>query len=162
MKPGFILIIGTLMVCFSFGSALGGETKKQCPDPNFKYENASGKEYWEWFARGHVSDLVQGDKYICAKYSEPGEHAPYSGDFLVSKIEIEDRQKKEAGLKRGIITLFGRYGHKKLYPVFASRMEVITGLKFETAKEWFDWWKTNKDRLVLSRDGKYLVVKKSE
>ena len=179
MKPGFILIIGTLMVCFSFVSAVGGETKKQCPDPNFKYENVSGEKYWQWFARGAVSDLVQGDKYTCGIYSDwfriprRFEHFPETFNFIVSKIEIEDRQKKEAGFIRGTTSIFRQYDHllgtngeevlstvyDEFYSQLASIMKITTGLKFETAKEWFDWWETNKDRLVLSEDGKYLVVK---
>ena len=174
MKPVFILIIGTLLMCLSFGSALSGETKRQCPNPNLEYETRPGEKYWEWFAFGSVSELVQGDKYICANYSEQGEHGPYSMNFIVSKKDIKDRQKKESGLIRAITIIFRQYDYllaandevvlASVYDEFSlkfvPRAEIITGLKFETADEWFDWWELNKDHLVLSKDGKYLVVKK--
>ncbi|MCH7498702.1 MAG: hypothetical protein IH886_01610 [Nitrospinae bacterium] len=175
MKPGFFLIIGTLLVCLSFGSALGGETKKQCPDPSIMYEmTISGQKYWEWFAGGIISDLIQGDKYICGIYSQMFEHGPHTFNFLVSKIEAGDYQKKETGFIKGITYLFRQYDHllasknevvlsivyKEFSEKFAPEAEIITGLKFDTAEEWFDWWETNKNRLVLSEDGKHLVVKK--
>jgi hypothetical protein len=177
MKPGFILIIATLLVCLSFGSALGGETKKLCPDPKFEYEVISGEEFWELFARsnitdneGNITDNVQGDKNVCMRYSDLGEDFPYSVNLMVPKVEIDDSQKKEAGLIRGTTIIFRIYDYlldtnhegvlSVVYPKFSSNVEKITGLKFKTRQELFSWWKLNKDRLVLSQDGKHLVVKK--
>ncbi len=38
-------------------------------------------------------------------------------------------------------------------------LNVLTGLEFQTAEEWLDWYKANKDRLELSEAKGHLVVK---
>ena len=53
MKLAFILIIGTLFVCLSFGSALSEVTTTQYPGPNVKYVTLDGEKYWNifgWFS----------------------------------------------------------------------------------------------------------------
>jgi hypothetical protein len=177
MKPGFILSIGTLLICFSFGSALGGEMKKLCPDVNLTYERVmSGEDYWIRFARGNILEGVRGGKYQCAIYSGQSVDEPFSFNILISIEELENRQKKEIGFIKGISVGLERTleylevlkeekdSWPQVYEAFfrddVPGLEKATGLKFDTAEEWLEWWKSNKDRLVLSEDGKYLVVKK--
>ena len=111
MKPSFILIIGTLLVCFSFGNTLSGEMKKQCPDPNLHYERImSGEDYWERYTSSNILEGIRGDKYQCAIYSGHGEDSPLSFNVLISIEEHEDRQKKEKGFVKGISVGLERYG----------------------------------------------------
>jgi hypothetical protein len=178
VQLGFVLIIGTLLVCFSFGSALSGEMKKPCPDSNIKYDTLDGEEYWKIFFDGFLSEVVQTEEYICARFSFQGEDAPYSYNILASIKEVENRKKKERGLLKGIKNLFESYDFLKhlkddnkpvwsqimeqFSELFIPNLEKVTGLKYKIADEWFDWWETNKDQLVLSEDGKYLIVRKNE
>ena len=139
------------------------KTKKPCPDPRLKYERVvSGEEYWERYARSGIVGEIRGHKYQCAMYVSTGIDTLISTNILISIEELEDRQKKEKGLIKGISIGFEQT--REYYEAFSREvvpgLEKVTGLKFQTAKEWFDWWESNKDRLVLSEDGKHLVVNK--
>ena len=175
MKPGFILIIGILWVCLSFESVLGGEAKKLCPDPNLKYETWSGERYWEDFVDSHLSEIVRTNKFLCATFEDQTIDFLYVYRVIIPIKDIENREAKETGLLSGIRDIFGSFKNagkefkkykslwvqvvEKFSNDYVPMMESFTGLKFKTADEWFDWWEVNKDHLVLSEDGKYLVVK---
>ena len=97
------------------------------------------------------------------------------GCYTTSKRMLANiEQAKEAGLVGGFRIFYAMnelsFGltdelrkHYKIDTEFmerhAPRFETLTGLKFATAMEWFEWIQSNKDRLILSSDGKHVVVR---
>jgi hypothetical protein len=39
-----------------------------------------------------------------------------------------------------------------------ERLKLLTGEKFDRPEQWLRWWVRNRDGLVLSGDGKRLIV----
>lgn len=147
---------------------------KRCPNPNVKYKDWSVQIYWQWFVAGYITERTQTNKHLCAKYSYQDGHSVDRGSVQFPLNKLESRQEKEAGLVSGFKIFYamnelkfglsdalrGNYRvDEEFMERHASRFETVTGLKFKTALEWFQWIKTNKDRLVLSPDGKYVVVR---
>ena len=147
---------------------------KRCPNPNVKYETWSVKVYWQWFVAGYITERTRTDKYLCARYVYQNEHSVDRGSVLFPLSKLESRKEKEAGLVTGFKIFYAMYElsfgltdelrqHYKIDEIFmerhAPRFETVTGLKFGTAMEWFEWIQSNKDRLVLSKDGKHVVVR---
>jgi hypothetical protein len=145
---------------------------KRCPNPNVQYKTWAVKEYWQWFVTGHVTERIQAGDTLCVKYSFQYEHGRENGAVLFALETVENRQEKEAGIQRGIQLVFemNEVGFNALKDedkiarfnkIFTSRymprLESVTGLKFDTPRQWFDWIKANKNRLAL--DGKYVVVR---
>ena len=150
------------------------EVKKRCPNPNVKYKTWPVQEYWKWFVTGHVTEWIESGEHLCAKYSFQFEDNRENAAVLFSLGKLENREEKEAGLKRGIQLVFemNEVGFNSLKDeekltrfnkIFTSRytprLEAVTGLQFNTPRQWFEWLQSNKDRLTLSPDGKYLVVR---
>ena len=146
---------------------------KRCPNPNVKYEDWSVQVYWQWFVAGYITERTQTDETLCAKYSYQSEHSVNRGSVLFPLDKLENRKAKEAGLVAGFKIFYAMNEinfslsdelrqHYKIDQNFmerdAPRFETLTGLQFTTAKEWFQWIQSNKDRLVLSEDGKRVVV----
>ena len=147
---------------------------KRCPNPNVKYKTWPVREYWQWFVTGHVTEWITAGDSFCVKYSFQYEHDRENGAVLFSTEQLENRQEKEAGIKKGIQLVFemNEVGFNALksenkltrfYRIFTSRytprLEAVTGLKFDTPRQWFDWIKANKDRLALSPDGERVEVR---
>ncbi len=147
---------------------------KRCPNPNVKYEDWSVQVYWQWFVAGYITERTITDETLCAKYSYQSEHSVNRGSVLFQLDKLENREAKEAGLIGGIKIFYAMnelsFGltdelrqHYKIDKNFmerhAARFETLTGLKFATAKEWFEWIQSNKEQLMLSKDGKHIVVR---
>lgn len=148
---------------------------KRCPNPNVKYETWSVKIYWQWFVAGYITERTRTDKYLCARYVYQSEHSVDRGSVLFSLNKLENHREKEAGLVSGFKIFYAlneisftglteeQRSHYNIDPEFlkrhATRLEALTGLKFATAMEWFEWIKSNKDRLVLSPDGEHVEVR---
>jgi len=151
------------------------DSKKRCPNPNVKYEDWTAQVYWQWFVAGYIIERTQTDDTLCAKYSYQSEHSVDRGSVLFPLAKLEDRKDKEAGLVTGFKIFYAMNEvyftqltdelrkHYKIDEKFmenhTARLKTLTGLKFETAPEWFEWIQSNKDRLVLSPDGKRVVVR---
>lgn len=147
---------------------------KRCPNPNVRYKTWPVREYWKWFVTGHVTEWIESGKHLCAKYSFQFEDNRENAAVLFSLKKLENREAKEAGIRQGIQLVFemNEVGFKSLKDeekldrfnkIFSSRytprLEAVTGLKFDSPGQWFEWIKANKDRLVLSEDGKYVGVR---
>lgn len=151
------------------------ELKKRCPNPNAKYEDWSVQVYWQWYVAGYITERTKTDTTLCAKYSYQSEHSVDRGSVLFPLVKLEDRKDKEAGLVTGFKIFYAMNEvyfaqltdelrqHYRIDEIFmarhAPRFEALTGLQFATAPEWFQWIQSNKDRLVLSPDGKRVVVR---
>jgi len=151
------------------------DLKKRCPNPNVKYKTWSVKDYWHWFMTGDVTEWVRSETQLCVKYTHQYKNKRVNGAVLIPLDQLDNRKDKEAGLISGIQKIFKESElffqifkmeeeDSSFYVVFMSRyrprLEAVTGLKFDTPRQWFDWIQSNKDRLVLSEDGKYVVVRK--
>jgi hypothetical protein len=149
------------------------DIKKRCPNSNVKYKTWPVKEYWHWFMTGDVTEWVRGEKHLCVKYTHQYKNKRVNGAVLIPLDQVDNRIEKEAGLISGIQTIFKESElffqifkmeeeESSFYSVFVSRymprLEAVTGLKFDTPRQWFDWIQSNKDRLALSPDGKHVVV----
>jgi hypothetical protein len=150
------------------------DIKKRCPNPNVKYKTWPVKDYWHWFMTGDVTEWVRGEAHLCVKYTHQYKNKRVNGAVLISLDQVDNRKEKEAGLISGIQTIFKESElffqifkmeeeDSSFYGVFVSRymprLEAVTGLKFKTPRQWFDWIQSNKDRLVLSPDGKYVIAR---
>lgn len=150
------------------------DIKKRCPNPNLKYKTWSVKDYWHWFMTGDVTEWVQGDTQLCVKYTHQYKTKRVNGAVLIPLDQLDNRTEKEAGLINGIQTIFKESElffqifkmeeeDSSFYGVFVSRyrprLEAVTGLKFDTPRQWFEWIQANKDHLALSPDGKHVVVR---
>ncbi len=147
---------------------------KRCPNPNINYKAWTVEDYWYWFMTGDVTEWVRGEQHLCVKYTHQYKQGRENGAVLIPLDQLDNRKKKETGLIKGIQTVFKEtelfFQMFKLeeegtsfYDVFISRyqprLEAVTGLKFKTPRQWFEWIQSNKDRLALSPDGKYVVVR---
>ena len=150
------------------------DIKKRCPNPNVKYKSWSVKDYWYWFMTGDVTESVRGEQHLCVKYTHQYKKGRENGAVLIPLDQLDSRKDKEAGLIRGIRTIFKEtelfFQMFKLeeegtsfYDVFTTRyqprLEAATGLTFQTPRQWFNWIQTHKDRLVLSPDSEHVVVR---
>ncbi len=145
---------------------------KRCPNPNVKYEDWSVQVYWQWYVAGYITEQTQTNESLCAKYSYQDQHSIQRGSVLFSLEKLDSRKEKEAGLVNGFKIFYAMNEsslglsdelrkHYRVNTIFmerhAPRFETLTGLQFATAIEWFNWLRSNKDRLALSSDGKYVV-----
>lgn len=166
-----------LIGVFCFSTAMAAESDKQCPDPNVKYNIWTAERYWVKFLSNNITDInsSKGEEYLCAKYSELFEHDLETEEVLISSAELHSRVKKEKGMLQGLGYLFNNAQdflkeiddqevlsdlYEDFSRRFSARIEYVTGLNFDTTKDWFIWWGKNKNNLVLSDDGKHIVVKK--
>lgn len=147
---------------------------KRCPNPNVKYEDWSVQVYWQWYVAGYITERTITDESLCAKYSYQDQHSIQRGSIMFPLDKLDSRKEKEAGVVNGFKIFYAMNEsslglsdelrkHYRVDIIFmerhAPRFEALTGLQFATAPEWFQWLQSNKDRLVLSEDGKHVVVR---
>ena len=98
----------------------------------------------------------------------------YIEDIIITSDEIRQRSGKLKGLIEGFDRSFQLIDEwieasnndkkirktiiKEFFEKDKQRLELMTGLTFKDPKEWFDWWSKNKNNLVLSPNGRYLIV----
>jgi len=118
-------------------------------------------EYWSLEGQGAIRESYdEGDHLILWVWIPP------EGEQLVqvAKSELEDRSSKEEGYRHALSLLIldgvGLEGlSEESVEKFMTRLESLTGESHSTPAEWIEWWKRNKDDLVLSSDGRRLTVR---
>ncbi len=119
------------------------------------------KEFWNYYIQDLMYVSEKHDDMVCVYYkSKSGSRAHY----YISRGDFENRKVKENSYRE---FLSFNFSHFKRYPKYLEeyfsheRLNLmrVTGLSYKTAEEWVTWWEKNKENLVLSEDGKHLLVK---
>lgn len=169
-----IVLVGMVFLCA--GIAWSDETKGLCPDPKIQYTTYSSEQFWKAFAETHLFEIKPGRKVFCAVYRIlTVDQGYYTKNIMITSDEFHQRAGKLKGLVDGFDRSFRMIDEwteasnndkevrkvilKEYFEKDRQRMELITGLTFKGPEEWFEWWKTNKNNLVLSKNGRYLVVR---
>ena len=119
------------------------------------------ERYWLFEGMGWLGNITENGDHLMAR--------AWSGDREISvrvmKAALADRESKEKGYRSAVmdiienrlmLTELGDESLKSLLP----RLRELTGENFADRQSWIDWWNINKDSLVLSENGRHLVVRR--
>jgi hypothetical protein len=123
-------------------------------------QNITAERYWFYDGMGWLKDLINENEYVRAK--------AWSGDeetqVRILKSDLADKRSKEAGYRQAVQhIILERLAVPELRNADLSdliqRLRDITTETFGDRESWINWWQTNKNKLILSEDGKRLIVK---
>ena len=122
----------------------------------------SAENYWSVVSQDSFFDKWEDEQYI---YGQAWE---YPSRFIYYAKILKSKTTKRKPIEKAFLDIlrFMATQENKNYESKATfsnsqyhQIKRITGITFNSSKELAEWWKTNKDNLALSEDGKQLIVK---
>jgi hypothetical protein len=122
-------------------------------------EEIDATTYWTYDALGVLSEVKDGPLERRGRYDLPAN----DGHFRVRLAGLDDREARFAGYRDAVEQLvFGLADQTTMdgsvRGAAVERLKLLTGEKFDRPEQWLRWWVRNRDGLVLSGDGKRLIV----
>jgi hypothetical protein len=119
------------------------------------------EEFWFYDARGWVSESAPVGEFIFGTVRIP----PHDFNFRADSADLENRRAKESGYRRALASLFidgvetEQLDDAALTSII-EQISALTGENLGSRAAWLDWWSANGDDLVLSEDGRRMVVRR--